>query len=104
MEDPNNIIYLCTECTDQRHKNYQKKYGKRKLGVGDHAKVCVEDNGKKEHMWFKVSQVLSNGAYISNCDSDPVLVENIKLDDIMGFAQKDIEEAFIDNVHLQVKL
>ena len=89
----NNIIKVCFDCSNQRHKDFQEKNPECNLKPGDYVKIGVKDSNETEHMWFKVLFIDDN-RIIGQLDNHPVVVTNISFGDTFEFAYKDVEEIY----------
>ena len=56
-ENPNNICFICPDCTKQRQSETREKLKAVPLRVGDIVKVAIGEGKTIEHVWFEVIKV-----------------------------------------------
>lgn len=91
MEKPTNIRAVCKDCSEERHKQWQQENSDKKIKEGDFVKIAVTDNKKVEHMWFRITQIVTDKDFFGELDNEPVLVNNIQYKDEITIKFKDIE-------------
>ena len=90
MENENNLRFLHKECSDKLRAEFQKKFDKFALEVGDFVKAEFKENGISEHIWVKIISLTSKGinGILSN---EPVYFKKIKLNDLVFVKFNEIE-------------
>ena len=93
MMKKDNIVLICNHCTEKRRKEFQKslKSGQVKLEVGSYIKIKFKDGEKSEHMWVEIKEIRKD-EIIGRLDNEPVVLENIFLDDEVKAKIEDIED------------
>lgn len=85
-EKKENIMFLCSDCSNKAYPNK----GKLKAKVGKYAKLKFTGGFTDEYMWVKVTKVGEDGWSEGILDNDPVIVDNIKCGDNVTFREEDI--------------
>ena len=93
MENKNNIIGLCADCSEERLKEFQKTFNKNKVKIGDFVKKAFKDNGEVEHLWVEVIEICKDG-FNGYVDNEVVLVQNVKYGDYVKVKFEEVEELF----------
>ncbi len=78
MENPKNIVFICSDCTQKIAKPYTGPLSKL---VGGSIKTSFPTEDPmvlREHMWVKVNEVVAD-AIIGELDNEPAFTTAIKL-------------------------
>ena len=67
-----------------------------KYKVGDYVKVWVDEEGRKEGLWFEILSFKGEGHFVGKLNNDPVLVKRIKDEDVIEIPLKNIEYKYMD--------
>lgn len=87
-----NTFGICSECADARAKAYQAANVGRVYKVGDSVKLAFTDLIlPTEHMWVKVTKVLTNNNYEGTLDNDPKNLILVKCGDYFEFNGNEVE-------------
>lgn len=88
-ESADNVRFLCEHHAPKRGVFE----GDPKVLIGKFVKRCFTANdGRKEHMWVKVTEVTADGVLRGKLDNDPVCVHDVKCGDTVTVRPEDIEE------------
>lgn len=88
-----NVVGICSDCSNQRHRDFQKNNPECNLNPGNFVKIAVKDDELVEHMWFIILSV-DGDKIVGQLDNEPVLVTNISYGDTYGFAYKNVEQLY----------
>ncbi len=97
MENKNNIIRLCANCSEERLKEFQKTFDKDEVKIGDFVKKAFKDNeafeddGEVEHLWVEVKEICKDG-FNGYVDNEVVLIKNVKYQDYVKVKFEEVEE------------
>jgi uncharacterized protein YegJ (DUF2314 family) len=87
-----NIIHVCRCCSKKWKNDFQKKFDKYNLSVGDFVKKEFIDKNvlNHEHMWIKIQGITTNGIN-GILFNEPSSITNIKFGDKIFVKFEDIE-------------
>ena len=91
MENTNNIALICRDCSDERTKEFQSKFNKYSLKVGDFIKTKFNNKKDNEHMWVQITSIVKDGI-IGKLANEPIIMNNLCLGDKVKVKFKDIED------------
>jgi uncharacterized protein YegJ (DUF2314 family) len=97
MENPDNIVPVCNDCSEKRKAETQKNLPALSDFVGKYVKKRFEDEHGAEHMWVYVTSVNeSAGTLIGTLDNKPIVVGNLSHNDEVVVYQHEIEAIIED--------
>ncbi|MBR9705135.1 DUF2314 domain-containing protein [Candidatus Pacearchaeota archaeon] len=94
FDSMNNVEYLCETHSNKRHENWTKNNKNKKIVVGDIVKVACKDEHTKytEHMWFQITEIVTDNKFKGQLNNYPLKVSNIKFGDTVIIDFIDIED------------
>ncbi len=92
MENIKNIEIICNDCAKERKRDFQKKFNKKELRVGDLIKKKFFNQEHNEHMWVKVIKIKSNGLIVGRLNNKPLVLKELRFGDIVKVRLKEISD------------
>lgn len=90
MEEEENIMHICSCCSDKLHQDFQKQFDKNIIKIGDFIKTKFTEKGKSEHMWVKVLEIGEDNIK-GNLANEPNTIKKLKVWDFVKIKFEDIE-------------
>ena len=59
MMPERNVFFTCEECAEKLYPR-KGKFINQEIQLASHVKICINDEGYKEHLWIEVIEVLEN--------------------------------------------
>jgi uncharacterized protein YegJ (DUF2314 family) len=87
-----NIRAVCSNCIDNKKREFQNKHIGKLLPDFTHAKITFNQEKAKENMWVRVTDFIPPNIYIGKLNNEPVTINNISYGDEVTFHRKDIIE------------
>ena len=91
MENENNIVLMCKDCSNERRNNFQNTFDKYSLEVGNMIKKDFIEGKESEHMWVQIVSITKTGikGLLAN---EPFVIKNLKLGDKVIVKFTEIED------------
>ena len=89
-ESKDNIQNICSCCSKNLHKEFQKTFDKDDVKIGMHIKKAFEDDKNVEHLWVKVKEICADG-FKGYVDNNVISVKNVKLGDYVKVKFEEVE-------------
>lgn len=93
-ENPNNIVAVCSHCSEKLHKEWQKKNANLIVSKGDSIKASFTDSHGTEHLWITVTGIENQGkekVYIGRITNIPVLLQRYRYGQRVKIGRHEIE-------------
>ena len=95
MEDLSNIKPVTAETVSDRQRLFRTVTPRSEVKIGRYVKIPFEEmDGERtlrEHMWVEITQD-ANGEFIGRLDNDPLILTNVKFNDIVTVDFDQIEQ------------
>lgn len=90
-ESISNIALICSNCTSERHIEWQENNKDLKIVKGDWCKIAFQEGKQVEWMWIEITSIRGNTFY-GTLDNDPFIITAIKDGDKVKFLRNQIAE------------
>lgn len=94
-ESVDNMLYMCSECAEQKLKDFQKQLGDKVIPIPCWAKIAFTeptDEHNVEHMWVHVVKEPVGNKFFGTLDNDPFHVTHVHYNDVVFFDRCEIED------------